>query len=71
MFGEILILSCGIAVLQYQGVCSIYKISGNFNAVGGFLVLFCAVLRRISARFGLPVFVPPLRPPCVAVSYFS
>ena len=34
-------------------------------------MLFCAVLRHISARFGLTVFVPPLRPPCVAVSYFS
>ena len=49
--GEILILSSGIAVVQYQAVCGIEKISGNFNTVGGFLMILCAVFRRISSRF--------------------
>ena len=38
-------LSCGITILQNQAVC------GNFNAVCGFLMLFCAVFIRNSVRF--------------------
>ena len=38
-------LSCEIAVLQNPAVCGIWKCSVNFNAVGGFLMLFFAVLR--------------------------
>ena len=47
----IFILSRSIAVLQNQAGCSIYKFSGNFNAVCGFLMLFCAVFIHISVRF--------------------
>ena len=50
-FLDIFILSCGIAVLQNQAVCGIQKLSGNFNAVSGFLMLFCAVFIRNSVRF--------------------
>ena len=45
------ILSCGIAVLQNQAVCSIQKFSGNFNAVCGFPMSLCAVFIPISVRF--------------------
>ena len=48
--------SCGIAVLQNQAVCGVWKFLGNFNAVCSFLcysvwclniqvVYFCAVLQ--------------------------
>ena len=50
-FSEIFILSCGIAVLQYQAVCGFQKFSGNYTAVSGFLMLFCAVFIRNSLRF--------------------
>ena len=50
-FWEIFILSCGIAVLQYQAVCGFQKFSGNYTAVSGFLMLFCAVFIRNSVRF--------------------
>ena len=50
-FWEIFILSCGIAVLQYQAVCGFQKFSGNYTAVSGFLMLFCAVFIRNSLRF--------------------
>ena len=56
-----LILSCGIAVSQNQAICVIYKISGNFTEVCGFLILLCAVFVRISPRFcGIRM---PSRPP--------
>ena len=42
-FSEIFILSCGIAILKNQAVCGIYKFPGNFSAVCGVLILFCAV----------------------------
>ena len=59
----IFILLCGIAVLQNQAVCGIKKFSGNFNAVSGFLTLFCVVFTRISVRFcGIGT---PLTPPSV------
>ena len=55
-FEGIFILSCGIAVLQNQAVCAVWKFLGNFNAVCSFLcysvwclniqvVYFCAVLQ--------------------------
>ena len=44
-FAEIYILSYGIAVLPNEAVCGIQKFWGNFNAVCGFLMLFCAGLR--------------------------
>ena len=50
-FSEIFILSLDIAVLQNQAVCGIWKCSGNFNAVGGFLMLFFAVLRYSYAPY--------------------
>ena len=50
-FAVIFILSCGITVLQNQAVCGNQKFSGNFNAVCGFLMLFCAVFICISVRF--------------------
>ena len=54
---------CGIAVLQNQAVSRIKKFTGNFNAVCGFLMLFCAVFIRISVRFcGIRI---PLTPPFV------
>ena len=59
--GGMFILSSGIAVLQNQAVCSIQKFSGNFNAVSGFPMLFCAVFIPISVRFcGIRT---PLTPP--------
>ena len=55
------ILSCGIAVLQNQAVCSIQKFSGNFNAVCGFPMSLCAVFIPISVPFcGIHT---PLTPP--------
>ena len=49
-----------IAVLQNQAVCGIKEFSGNFNAVCGFLMLFCAVFIRISVRFcGIRTPPPP------------
>ena len=50
---KFLILSCGIVVLQDQAVCDILvlKFLGNFNAVYGSLILFCAVFMRNSLRF--------------------
>ena len=60
-FGGMFILSCGIAVLQNQAVCSIQKFSGNFNAVCGFPMSLCAVFIPISVRFcGIHT---PLTPP--------
>ena len=44
-------VSCGLAILQNQAVCGIQKFWGNFNAIGGFLMLFCVVVIRISERF--------------------
>ena len=52
----------GLAVLRfYKAVCGIKKFSGNFNAVCGFLMLFCAVFTRTSVRFcgiGTPSYAP-------------
>ena len=65
-FAEIVILSCNIAVLQFQAVCGIQKFSGNFNAVFGFLILFCAVIIHASLRFcsfRIPLTPPPPPPP--------
>lgn len=45
------ILSCGIAVLQNQAVCSIQKFSGNFNAVCGFPMSLCAVFIPFTVQF--------------------
>ena len=61
-FGGMFILSCGIAVLQNQAVCSIQKFSGNFNAVCGFPNCHCV---RCLYLFlcGFAVFIHPLRPP--------
>ena len=53
-FTEIFILSLDIAVLQNQAVCGIWNCSGNFNAVCGFLMLFCADL-----RYSYPLTLPP------------
>ena len=50
-FAVIFILSCGIAVLQNQAVCSICKFSGNFNAVRGFRMLFWVVSARNDVQF--------------------
>ena len=50
-FAGIFILSCGIAVVQNQAVCGVQKFSANFNAVCSFLMLFCAMIIRISVRF--------------------
>ena len=50
-FAEFFILSWGIAVLQNQAVCDIWKFSGNFNAACGFLTLFYALFTRNSVRF--------------------
>jgi len=44
-------LSCGFAILQNQAVFGIQKFSGHFNAIGGFLMLFCVVFTRISEQF--------------------
>ena len=45
-FRDIFVLSCGLRYLESLG---------NFNAVSDFLMLFCAVLIRISVRFcGVP-----------------
>ena len=49
---DIFVLSCGLRYLESLG---------NFNAVSGFLMLFCAVFIRISAllRCSLPLPRPP------------
>ena len=60
-FCSICILICGIAVLQNQAVCGIWKFSGNFNAVCSFVALFCAVVICISVQFA--VFVHHYAPP--------
>ena len=59
-YADIFILSCGIAVLQNQALCGIYKLSGNFNTVCDFLTLFYAVFLIILRGFA--VFVPPPPP---------
>ena len=61
-FEGIFILSCGIAVLQNQAVCGVWKFLGNFNAVCSFLcysvwclniqvVYFCAVLQYLYTHY--------------------
>ena len=61
-FSEIIILSCGIKVLQNKrfALFRSFRVM-NFNAVCGFPMLFCAVFIRNSVRFcGIST---PLRPP--------
>ena len=60
-FAEILILSCGIKVLQNKrfAVFRSFRVM-NFNAVCGFLMLFCAVFIRNVC--GFTVLVPPYAP---------
>ena len=63
-FAVTFILSCGMAVLQNQAVCDIWKFSGNFSVVSGFLMLFCEVFTRISVRFcgiGTPLTPPSMK----------
>ena len=72
IFGAVLrelILSCGIAVLQNQVICGIYKISGNFNGVCGILMLLCALFIRISVRFCDIRTPPPPLPPYTIYSF--
>ena len=56
---EIFILSLDMVLLQNQAACGIWKCSGNFNAVCGFLMLFCAVLRYSYPPYALSKSVSP------------
>ena len=62
-FAEIVILSCGIAVLQKPSGLQYLELLGNFNVVCGFLIilLFCVVFIHNSMHFcSIPT---PLMPP--------
>ena len=70
VFAEFFILSWGIAVLQNQAVCDIWKFSGNFNATCGFLTLFYALFTRNSVRF-CSIRTPPCAPLVMALVFSS
>ena len=70
-FAGILILSCGIVVLQNQAVCGVWKFSGNFNAVCSFL---CYSVRCLNVfLFSFAVFIPPLHctPPSFSLAFYQ
>ena len=72
-FEGIFILSCGIAVLQNQAVCGVWKFLGNFNAVCS--CLFCVVFKHTSGVFlcGFAVFIHPLHctPPSFSLAFYQ
>ena len=68
-YADIFILSCGIAVLQNQALCGIYKLSGNFNTVCDFLTLFYAVFLIILRGFAVFVPAPPPAPVLFKVKF--
>ena len=73
-FEGIFILSCGIAVLQNQAVCSVWKFLGNFNAVCSFLCYSVWCLNIQVVYFCcFAVFIPPLHctPPSFSLAFYQ